>query len=180
MATLSVWKFDSAAGASDGLATLKRLQKQQLLLLQDAAMVAWPEQARKASITQLQTPSGSGGVGAFWGALFALLFLVPGLSLAIGAGAGALIASTGDLGIDDHLIKQLRDKLTRDTSALFMLTASAVTDRVLEEMQAQRGHVELIESNLTREQESKLRKMFAPEPAADVAVDEPSPRPAAA
>jgi uncharacterized membrane protein len=166
MATLTVWKFDSADGAADALATLKRLQKQQLVELQDAAIVAWPPDAKKPSITQLHNLVGAGAVGgAFWGSLFGLLFLVPLLGMAIGAGMGALVASTADVGIDDELIKQLREKIVSGTSALLMLTSSAVSDRVLEEMKAQRGHADLIESNLTREQEAKLRKTFAREPA---------------
>jgi hypothetical protein len=43
-------------------------------------------------------------------------------------------------------------------------------------MKAHRGHVDLIESNLTREQESKLRRTFAPERA----EEPPAPRRAAA
>src|SRR5579871_1320800 len=106
MATLTVWKFDSADGAAGGLAKLKLLQTQQLIDLQDAALVAWPEGAKKPTITQLHNLVGAGAVGgAFWGALFGLLFLVPLLGLAIGAGIGALVASTADIGIDDTLIK---------------------------------------------------------------------------
>ena len=83
------------------------------------------------------------------------------LGIAILAGFGALVASMSDVGIDEKVIKELRDKITRGTSGVFMLTASAVPDQVLDEMKAQPGHVELIESNLTRDQESKLRKIFA-------------------
>lgn len=164
MSTLAVWKFDSSDGADVALETLERLKTQQLVQLQDAAIVRWPEDAKKPSITELDSLVGAGVLGgAFWGALFCLLFLSPALGLAIAAGVGALMASTADVGIDEQLIKELRTKITPGTSGLFLLTASAVADLVLDEMKAQRGHVELIESNLTREQESKLRKIFAAE-----------------
>jgi uncharacterized membrane protein len=173
MATLTVWKFDSADGAAESLTTLKRLQKQQLVELQDAAIVTWAADAKKPSIRQLHNLVGVGALGgAFWGSLFGLLFLVPLLGLAIGAGIGAYVASTADVGIDDTLVKQLRDKIGPGTSALLLLTSSAVTDRVLEEMQDQRGDADLIESNLTREQEAKLRKTFAQEPT--MPTDEPT------
>lgn len=166
MATLSVWKFDSAEGAGNATETLRRLHDHQLIQLQDAALISWPQDAKKPSITVLHSLVGGGALGgAFWGSVFALMFLVPPLGVAIAAGFGELIASTADIGIDEHLIKSLRDKLPRETSALFLLTASAVTDRVLDDMKAQRGHVDLIEANLTREQESKLRRIFAVEPA---------------
>jgi uncharacterized membrane protein len=168
MATLSVWKFDSADGAGAAIETLRHLHDHQLIQLQDAAIVRWPQDASKPSITVLHSLVGGGALGgAFWGSVFALVFLVPPLGMAIAAGVGELIASTGDIGIDEHLIKSLRDKLPRDTSALLLLTASAVTDHVLDDMKAQRGHADLIETNLTREQESKLRRVFAVEPAAE-------------
>jgi uncharacterized membrane protein len=39
MATLSVWKLDSATGADDAVATLEDLAKQQLISVHDAATV---------------------------------------------------------------------------------------------------------------------------------------------
>ena len=42
MTTLTVWKFDAATGAQEALAKLRELSKQQLIQIQDAAVVAWP------------------------------------------------------------------------------------------------------------------------------------------
>jgi uncharacterized membrane protein len=179
MATLTVWTFDSATGANDALEKVKTLRQQQLLELQDAAIVTWPADAKKPSIRQLHDVVGAGVLGgAFWGLLFGLLFFVPLLGAAIGAGLGALVAHTTDVGIDDNTIKQLRDKITPGTSALFVLTANVVIDRVLEDLETYKGHVELVQSNLSHEQEEKLRAMFGPvrEPAAaepESAVGEP-------
>lgn len=166
MATLSVWKFDTCDGATAALPTLRQLHAQQLIQLQDAAMVSWPPDANRPSITPLHSLVGPGVLGGtFWGALYSVMYLVPVLGIAIAAGFGALIAPTDQIGIDERLVKELRDKMTRDTSALLLLTASAVTEAVLDDMRSERGHVELIEANLTRDQESKLRKIFAAEPA---------------
>src|SRR5215471_7597707 len=94
MATLSVWKFDSWDGAGEGLAMFKRLQMQQHVLVQDAAIVSWPDDARVPSITELHSLVGAGNLGgAFWGTVFGLLYLVPVLGLAIYAGVGGLIAT---------------------------------------------------------------------------------------
>jgi uncharacterized membrane protein len=173
MATLTVWKLDSADAADGAAATLQRLQQQQLLQVTDAAAVRWPANARRPTITLLPGLVGAGAVGgAFWGMLFGLAFFVPLLSPAISAGVGALIASASDIGIDEKVIKELHDKITSGTSGLLLLSASAVTDQVLEEMKAQPGHMELIESNLTREQEAKVRGIFA-QPPSPAAEDEP-------
>src|ERR1700730_15362622 len=176
MAKLTVWKLDSADAVVEASAMLQRLQKQQLLQLQDAVAVKWPPNARKPTLIVLYDLVGTGAVGgAFWGMLFGLLFFVPLLGIAIGAGMGALIASTSDIGLDDKVIKQVREKITAGSSALLLLSASAVTDRVLEEMKAQPGYAEVIESNLTREQEAKLRGVFVQQPSsADAQAEPPS------
>ena len=43
MANLTVLKFDTPEGAGQMLDKVKSLQKQQLIVLQDAATVIWPE-----------------------------------------------------------------------------------------------------------------------------------------
>jgi uncharacterized membrane protein len=175
MATLTVWKLDSAEGAAEASAMLKHLHKHQLLQVQDAAAISWPPDAKKPTVSLLHDLVGNGAVGgAFWGMLFGLLFFVPLLGMAIGSGVGALIASTSDIGIDEKVIKELRDKLTSGTSALLLLSTSAVTDQVLEAMKAHPGHVEVMEYILTREQEGKLRGIFVQQPS--VAAEDEPPR----
>jgi uncharacterized membrane protein len=164
MATLTVWKFDTPNGADDALATVKNLQSQVLLDLQDAALMSWPKDAKKPRVKQLHDAVGVGALGgAFWGLLFGLLFFVPLLGLAIGAGLGAVAASVTDAGIDDKFIKQVRGKLVPGTSALFLLTENVVQDRVAAQMRTDAHYAELIQSNLSVEQETKLREMFGAE-----------------
>jgi uncharacterized membrane protein len=93
------------------------------------------------------------------GFLFGLIFFVPLLGLAIGAATGAISGALTDVGIDDNFIKQIRDKVKPGTSALFLMTANAVVDRVVAELKSL--NPELITSNLSDEQESRLRELFA-------------------
>ena len=162
MATFTVWQFDSAEGAEGALSTLERLQKEELITVEDAAVVSWPEGAKKPKTRQLHSLAGAGALGgAFWGFLFGLIFFVPLLGLAIGAAAGALGGSLTDVGIDDAFIKDVRSKVTPGTSALFLLSSGAVQDKVVEEMQELKGHATLLHTNLSNEQEAKLREAFA-------------------
>lgn len=164
MATFTVWKFDSAEGAERTLGTLERLQKDLLIEVHDAAIVTWPEGKKKPRTRQLHNLAGAGALGgAFWGFLFGLIFLVPFLGMAVGAAAGAVAGSLTDVGIDDGFIKEVRAKVTPGTSALFLLTSGAVMDKVQEAFQGFEGQAELIHTNLTSEQEEKLREAFAPE-----------------
>lgn len=159
MATMTVFKFQSSGGAQAALSTVQDLQKQQLLTLQDAAIVQWPMDKRKPKTEQLHSMTGAGALsGTFWGMLFGLLFFVPFLGAAIGAGLGALSGSMADVGIDDDFIKQVRDQITQGTSALFLLTSDAVVDRVADAFQG--TDMELIATNLSDDEEQNLRDAF--------------------
>jgi uncharacterized membrane protein len=160
MATLTVWKFNDAEGAQKALSIAEDLQKQQVVNVLDGAIVAWPEGAKKPRTTQMHNLAAGGALGgAFWGMLFGILFFIPLLGMALGAAAGALGASMADVGIDDKFIKEVRDKVTPGTSALFALTSDAVLDKVKPAFDGLHG--ELVHTNLSDEQEKALRAAFA-------------------
>ena len=164
MATLSVLKFEDPNGADRVLIALEGMQERQLITLEDAAVVSWPQGNKKPTTRQLHSTAGAGagGWGAFWGFLFGLIFFVPLLGMAIGAGTGALSGSLADVGIDDDFIRQVREKVTEGTSALFALTSGATApERVIDELK--QYDFEIISTNLPEEQENKLREAFAQE-----------------
>jgi uncharacterized membrane protein len=163
MATLSVLKFNDPGGADRVLIALQGLQEREMITLQDAAVVSWPEGNKKPKTRQLHGAAGAGAMGgAFWGFLFGLIFFVPFLGAAIGASMGALTGSMADVGIDDDFIRQVREKVTPGTSALFALTSGATApDRVIDELR--QYDFEIISTNLPEEQEQKLREAFAQE-----------------
>jgi uncharacterized membrane protein len=160
MATLTVWKFDTPNGAADAEHRLERLVKEELITVHDAAIVTWPADRKKPKTHQLHSLAGVGALsGSFWGLLFGLLFFVPLLGMAVGAAAGAMGGAFTDVGIDDEFIKSAREKIQPGTSALFALTSDAVMDRVEEAFKD--VHAELIKTNLSAEDEAKLRDAFA-------------------
>jgi uncharacterized membrane protein len=162
MATLTAWKFTTPQGADVALDKLAKLQSEQLITIQDAAVVSWEVGRKKPKTRELHDTRKAGALGGgFWGLLFGLIFFVPILGLAIGAASGALFGSLADVGISDSFIKSVRDKVTPGTSALFLLSSDAVMDRVRDEF----GGIdaELISTNLSAEQEAKLREAFTQE-----------------
>lgn len=166
MGTLTVWRFDSAGGAGEGLASLERLAKGGFEALDDAALVTWPEGAKKPQTKQLHDLVGRDALGgASWGMLFGLIFFVPLLGIAIGAAAGAATGTLTDVGIDDGFVEDVRDRVTPGTSALFLLAEGAVLDRLADELKRTTGHVELIHTNLSDDEESRLREVFLEEAA---------------
>src|SRR5881628_4138225 len=107
MANLIVLEFPTAEGADTMLSTLENLQKQQLIQVQDAAIVTWPAGARKPKTRQLSNMTSAGALGgAFWGMLFGLLFFIPFLGMAVGAASGALFGKSADVGINDDFIRK--------------------------------------------------------------------------
>ncbi|HXW87142.1 MAG TPA: DUF1269 domain-containing protein [Streptosporangiaceae bacterium] len=162
MATLTAWKFASPYGADDALATLEKLQSEQLIQVQDAAVVSWEPGRNKPKTRELHSMKKAGALGGgFWGLLFGLIFFIPILGLAIGAATGALFGSLANVGISDAFIDSVRQKVIPGTSALFLLSSDAVMDRVAAEFK--NTDAELISTNLSAEQESKLREAFGHE-----------------
>src|SRR5688500_9147967 len=136
MATLSVLKFNDPYGADRVLIALQGLQEREMINLEDAAVVSWPQGNKKPTTRQLYSTSGAAALGgASWGFLFGLIFFVPFLGAALVAGMVALTGSMADVGISDDFMKHVREKVVPGTSALFALTSGATApDRVIDEL----------------------------------------------
>lgn len=162
MATMSAWLFDSPDGAAKAESLLLDLQNQKVLVVQDAATVSWPEGAKKPKTKELTSAGWAGaGMGGMWGLLFGLIFFVPLLGVAIGAGLGALMGHFADVGIDQKFIDSVKAKVVPGTSALFLMSSNANTEKVAEEVKKAGLNPELIQSNLSDAQADDLRKMFS-------------------
>ena len=162
MATLTATKFPTPQGADEALDKLQKLQAQELIEVLDAAVVSWEPGRKKPKTRELRSTTGAGALGGgFWGMLFGLIFFVPILGLAVGAAAGALMGSLSDAGISKDFIEDVRQRVTPGTSALFLLSSNAVLDRVRDEFRG--SDAEIITTNLSTDQEQKLRDAFAEE-----------------
>jgi uncharacterized membrane protein len=160
MANLPVLKFSQSDSAYRMLDKLEDLQKQELIHIEDAAVVSWPEGKRKPRTRHMNNLAGMGALdGAFWGLLLGLIFFVPLLGMAVGAGIEALSGSLANFGIDEDFINKVKEKVTEGTSALFLLESGAVVDRIHDEVKGM--DFEIISTNLPKDQEEKLREAFA-------------------
>jgi uncharacterized membrane protein len=154
-------KFHTPDGADQGLELAQSLQKQQLLQLLDAAIVTWPTGKKKPKTRHLGDLTAAAACdGAFWGLLFGMIFFIPFFGAAVGAAMGALSGHFADYGIGKEFIEQVRSKVTEGSSALFLLLGQVTADRVVEAFKAA-PKFEIIASNLSHEQEAKLRAAFA-------------------
>jgi len=150
----------TADGAANALGVIQDLQKQQLIKVLDAAIVSWPAGKKSPSTKQLVNLVGIGAMGGmFWGLLMGLIFVTPLFGMAVGAAFGALGGAFRDYGIDDDFIAKVRGQVKEGTSALFLMSSDAVLDRVAVAMKSVK--FEIIATNLSKEQEAKLRESFS-------------------
>ncbi|WP_121820093.1 DUF1269 domain-containing protein [Halostella salina] len=161
MKKLIVLAFDNESGALKVRDKLFELQKQELITMEDAAVVVRNEDG-KTDVKQAQSLVGAGAMGgAFWGLLIGLIFLAPVLGMAVGAVSGALGGRFSDIGIDDSFIEAVGEQIDPGESALFMLVSSVQRDRVVDALEP--FGPEILETNLSAEDEEKLREQFAAE-----------------
>jgi uncharacterized membrane protein len=140
---------------------LVEMQKQDLITLQDAAVVI-RRQDGKVKVKQAQSLVGTGALGgSFWGLLIGMLFWAPWLGMAIGAAAGAVAGGMSDVGVDDDFIKEVGENIEPGHSALFLLVSEATPDKVLEGLSD--FHPEVYQTSLSEEDEAKLKAAFGEE-----------------
>lgn len=162
MATLTALTFHSLSSADEALAIVERLQRQGQMNVLDAATVQWPRRARKPEPHRQADTGRSRLDGSFWRLLFGIIFLAPRFE-ATAAASGAVVSSLTDIGIDEVFIRDVRAHATPNTSALFMLSNGAVTDRVIEALDPLNPSV--IATNLPKAKQARLFDIFALPPA---------------
>ncbi|MEA3438835.1 MAG: DUF1269 domain-containing protein [Chloroflexota bacterium] len=161
MSELIVFAFKTETGAKEMGGEIKNLQKQQLITLEDAAIVV-RKQDGKVKVKQANNLVGAGALGgAFWGMLIGLIFWMPWLGLAVGAITGAIAGKATDVGIDDKFIKDVGETIDPGDSALFLLVVEATADKVLDDLK--KFNATVIRTSLSKEQEAKLKDAFAAE-----------------
>jgi len=158
MADLMAITYPDEHRAAEVLATLKRLQHEYLIDLEDACVVTKDAQG-KVKLHQSVNLTTTGAVsGAFWGSLVGLLFLMPLGGLAIGAAAGALSGALSDYGIDDDFIRQLSAQMTTGSSAIFLLIRKVTADKVEPELAKFGGKI--LYTSVSKEMEDKFQAML--------------------
>jgi uncharacterized membrane protein len=158
MSELIVFAFSNEKGASEMDETIQRLKKEQLITLDDAAIVVRNHDG-KVKVKQAVNLVGAGAFGgAFWGMLIGLLFWMPWLGLAIGAITGAISGKLSDYGINDDFINEVSQTIEPGGSALFMLVSNWTEDKVLDQLS--KFNAKVVRTSLSEEDESKLKAAF--------------------
>jgi uncharacterized membrane protein len=138
MAELLAIGYDDEATALQAMAEVQNL-REELILETDAVAAIQRHPDGKYQVTTNHGPSTGGG--ATWGMFWGLLFFIPVLGMAVGAGLGALFGHLEKGTIDKEFQAQVRDMVKPGTSALFLVIEKATPDKAVAAMQKFGGTV---------------------------------------
>ena len=159
MSDLIVIAFSSEEKAEAVRQKVLSMQKEYLIEIGDA-VVAVKHPNGHVQLNQMFHPTAAGAAaGSFWGLLIGILFMMPLVGVALGAGAGALGGAMPDFGIDDKFMKELGASLQPGNAALFLLIRKMTADKVFEDLRGAGGTV--LRTSLDHSKEQALRDALA-------------------
>jgi len=159
MSNLIAIAYPDTATASTVRERLFGMQKENLITLEDAAIVE-KRQDGKIKLHNVNSTTGAGAAwGTLWGGLIGMLFFAPLLGMAVGAAAGAAGGAMTDLGVDDSFMKEVGANLQPGGAVLFLLVGQATEDKVVPEVAQYGGQI--IKTSLSNEAEAHLREVVS-------------------
>jgi uncharacterized membrane protein len=136
--TTTAWRFVGTEGADEAVSTLKQLDTQELIDLEDVTVLRWPRYAVAPQMQEHVTDEGSKMAS----------FVQKKLK-------GSMI--------DSSMIESVKGDMQPGTSALVVLSSDAAIDKVANAFKGQ--HIELIRSDLSVQQQDQIRAAFGEGPA---------------
>jgi uncharacterized membrane protein len=130
------------------------LQNDHVVELAGLAVVTVDEQGKSHVDTPGSLVPGSAAVGALWGALFGILFLIPGAGLLIGGALGALIGRLSKSGINASFRQRVQSMLEPGKAAVVVMTVERTEDKFTAALRPFGG--EVLQTSLSNEDEKEL------------------------
>lgn len=162
MSNLVVVAYNDEYRAAEALATLRRLDDDDLIDLEDAVVVTKDAEG-KITIQESQSLTAAGVVGGgFWGLLTGAIFFAPVVGAMMVAQSGARSRQLSDLGVHEEFVRATGEHLAPRTSELFVLVRSATPERVVQHLAPFGG--EVLRTTLTPDTEAKLRRALNERP----------------
>ena len=159
MSNLVVITFNGSEEAGKVRESLRSVEKQGLLSLDDSAVVV--KDAEGKLHVKNQTDRGV-KIGAIGGGTLGLLIgsvFFPFAGLIGGAMVGAVVGKMADMGVDQQFVHEVGTALQPDTSALFILVREANPAAALSALKPYEGQV--YHTSLPSETEEELRRILS-------------------
>jgi uncharacterized membrane protein len=133
MAALLAIGYADQSVAEDARRSIQQLEDELATQVDHVASISRDVEGRYHAHISQSAASAGGGVdwGRFWWALFGSLFCTPAAGLAFGADPAALRARLGEQWIDERFRDQVRQQVKPGTSAVFMVTEQATSDKAV-------------------------------------------------
>lgn len=158
MSNLIVVTFDSPDEAGQVLETLRSVQREGYLGLDDSAVVVKDEDGKVHVKNEMDRGVKIGAVGGgLLGLLLAGIFF-PVAGILVGAVAGGLIGKSVDLGVDQKFVKEVSEDIQPGTSALFFIVRDAEPDVAVAALRPYKGTVR--HTTFPPEAEKELRRIL--------------------
>jgi uncharacterized membrane protein len=159
MANLVVITFDDAEEAGRVRESLRDLEKQGLLSLDDSAVIVKDAEGKIQVKNEMDQGLKVGAVGG--GALGLLIgsIFFPFAGIIGGALVGAVIGKMADLGVDQKFVRDVGAALELNTSALFILVREANPVAAISALKPYKGQV--YHTSLPADTEQELRRILS-------------------
>jgi uncharacterized membrane protein len=128
----TAWRFRTTQGAEDAVLKLKQLGAQDLIDVQDVAVLRWPEYAKAPVTHEHVTEEGSA--------------------------MSSMMSKMKHGRIDGTMIDSVKQDLMPGTSAVVVMSSGAIIDTVGKAFEGQ--PMELIRSDLSVQEQDRLRTVF--------------------
>src|SRR5213078_1769349 len=151
MSDLIAIGYPDEATADEAAAEARRLAKDLIIQPDAIAVIVRDKEGKYHTHTSHHMVGG----GATWGMFWGLLFFIPVLGMAVGAGMGALMGKVTKSGVDKAFQDQVRGLLQPGTSALFLMVEKVTPDKAVEAMSKYGGTV--LKTSLSKEGEADLQ-----------------------
>lgn len=156
MSHILVITFDDENQAPQVLKSLRNLQNQNLLNLDDAAVIVKDAEG-KIEIKNMMEKGVK--VGAVTGGLLGLAIgtlLFPIASIALGVAGGALVGKSLETGVDKKFIKEVTESLTPSSSAILFIVGHENAGVLIAALEPYSGKI--YQSSFDSEAEAEIRK----------------------
>jgi uncharacterized membrane protein len=159
MSNLIVITFENEEEAGKVRETVRQLQRQNLLSLDDSAVVVKDANGKVQVHNQMDRGVKVGAVaGGLIGLLLGSIFF-PLSGLLVGTLGGALVGSMTDLGVDQKFVKDVETAMHPSTSAIFLLVRDADANAALAALKPYKGTV--YHTSLSTQAEESLRRVLS-------------------
>ncbi|MFE4307723.1 DUF1269 domain-containing protein [Streptomyces sp. NPDC056891] len=159
MAELIVIGYDDPRVAEQAYDTVQELQRDYVVHLNGLAIVSVDADGSTHVDTDSRVVGVSATSGAVWGAIFGLLFLLPGVGLLTGAALGGLVGKISKSGVDDRFRQQVVDLLKPGSAAVVIMASKVTDDKFTVAMRPHGGTV--LKTSLSDEDEKELAEQLA-------------------